>query len=323
MNSCSADISAFCISPLALVTLFLLDFILGEPRWLPHPVVLMGRVIGIYEGALNRPALSGAKRKFFGIILALSMPLAAFILSAAIIDLSYEAGAGFGLAVTLFMGYTTIAAKGLKDAAYRVRNSINREDIPAAREALSHIVGRETGKLDEPEIARGAVETVAENSSDGVIAPIFYLIIGGVPLAMAYKAMNTLDSMVGYKNDRYREFGRASARLDDLANFIPARLTAILMIAAAFMSWLDWKGAWQIMKRDRRNHPSPNAGWPESAAAGALGIRLGGTNHYPGRTEERPFIGDDRNISGSVHIEGAVKLMYTSAILMIAGSFLM
>ena len=323
MNSCSADITAFEISPFALIALFLLDFIIGDPRWLPHPVALMGLVISNFERSFNRSKLSKLKRKIFGIILAMSIPLASFLLSAVIIGLSYKATEGLGQIVTIFLGFTTIAAKGLKDAAYRVRDALNKEDIPEARNALSHIVGRDTSSLEEPEMARATIETVAENTSDGVIAPLFYLVIGGVPLAMAYKAINTLDSMVGYKNDRYKNFGWGSAKLDDLANFIPARLTALMMIAAAFLLRLDWKGAWQILIRDCRNHPSPNAGWPESAAAGALGIRLGGINHYPERVEERPFIGDDRNVLESLHIKGVVKLMYLSAILMIAGSLVL
>lgn len=313
----------FEIAPFSLIALFILDFILGDPRWLPHPVILMGHFISNFEGSFNRSKLSGLKRKLFGIILAVSLPLAVFLLSAIIIGLSYEAKESLGMIVTIILGFTTVAARSLKDAAYRVRNALTLDDMPTAREVLSHIVGRETSKLDEPEIARATIETVAENSSDGVIAPLFYLLIGGVPLAMAYKAINTLDSMVGYKNDRYKDFGWGSAKLDDLANFIPAKLTAILMIASAFLLKLDWKGAWRILIRDCRNHPSPNAGWPESAAAGALGIRLGGINHYPGRTEERPFIGDDRNVLESLHIKGVVRLMYVSAILMIAGSLVL
>lgn len=318
MNSCSADLLVFDISPIAMIAIFLLDFIIGDPRWLPHPVALMGLIISNFERSFNRSKLSRLKRKIFGIILAMSLPLASFLLSAVITGLSYKAEEELGLIVTIILGFTTIAARGLKDAACRVRDALTLDDMPTAREALSHIVGRDTSKLDEPEMARATVETVAENSSDGVIAPLFYLVIGGVPLAMAYKAINTLDSMVGYRNDRYKEFGWASARLDDLANFIPARLTAFLMIAAAFLLRLNWKDTWRILIRDCRKHPSPNAGWPESAAAGALGIRLGGINHYPGRIEERPFIGDDRNKLTSLHIEEVVKLMYLSAVLMVA-----
>ena len=319
MNSCSVDILAFQIGPLALIALFLLDFILGDPRWLPHPVALMGLVINNFERSFNRSKLSKLKRKIFGIILATSLPLASFLLSTVIIGLFYKAGESLGMIVTIILGFTTIAARSLKDAAYRVRNALTLDDMPTAREALSHIVGRDTSKLDESEIARATIETVAENSSDGVIAPLFYLLIGGVPLTMAYKAINTLDSMVGYKNDRYSDFGWASAKLDDIANYVPARLTAILMIAAAFLIKLDWRGAFRITMRDCRNHPSPNAGWPEASAAGALGIRLGGINHYPGRTEERPFIGDDKNVLENLHIKGVVKLMYLSAILMVIG----
>ncbi|MDT8316699.1 MAG: adenosylcobinamide-phosphate synthase CbiB [bacterium] len=319
MNSCLADMEVFEIASLALVALFILDFILGDPKWLPHPVILMGKIISNLEKTFNGSNLSRLKRKISGIILAVFLPLASFFLSAVIIWLSCKMEEVIGMIVTIILGFTTIAARGLKDAAYRVGDALNKEDIPVARDALSRIVGRSTNELDKPEIARAAVETVAENTSDGVIAPLFYLFIGGVPLAMAYKAINTLDSMTGYKNDRYKEFGWGSARLDDIANFIPARLTAFLIIAAAFLLNLDWKGSWQIMIRDCRNHPSPNAGWPESAAAGALGIRLGGINHYPGRTEERPFIGDDSNVLGPVQIEGVVRIMYLSATLMLIG----
>jgi adenosylcobinamide-phosphate synthase len=194
---------------------------------------------------------------------------------------------------------------------------LEKGDTPSAREALSHIVGRQTLELGEEEVIRATVETVAENTSDGVIAPLFYLFLGGVPLAMAYKAVNTLDSMVGYKNGRYRDFGWASARLDDILNFIPARLTALLMVSAAFIFKMDWRDAWRIMLRDNSNHPSPNAGWPEAATAGALGIRLGGENFYPGRSELRPFIGDKQRGMEDRDISKALQLLYAVSILML------
>ena len=218
MNFCSGEVLAFQVSPIALIALFLLDFIIGDPRWLPHPVVLMGKVIYSYEHFFNRPSHGKRTRKVIGAIIAIVLPAVIFFLSAFIIGLAYKVNDILALLVTILLGSATIAARGLKDAAYKVRDALNKQNILAARVALSHIVGRDTSKLQEAEMVRATVETVAENASDGVIAPLFYLLIGGVPLAMAYKTINTLDSMLGYKNDRYLDFGWASARLDDLAN---------------------------------------------------------------------------------------------------------
>ncbi|MBE9536740.1 MAG: cobalamin biosynthesis protein CobD, partial [Proteobacteria bacterium] len=215
---------------------------------------------------------------------------------------------------------STLSCRGLAKAAKAVLVPLEKGDMASAREALSHIVGRQTSKLEEEEIVRATVETVAENTSDGVIAPLFYLFLGGVPLAMAYKAINTLDSMLGYKNDRYKDFGWASARLDDFANFIPARLTALLMVAVAFILKMDWRQAWRIMARDNSNHPSPNAGWPEAATAGALGVQLGGENSYPGRVEQRPYIGDAKNKLNPDAISACLRIMYFTSTLMVSGS---
>lgn len=187
---------------------------------------------------------------------------------------------------------TTIASKGLKDAGMAVYVELQKGDIPAARKALGMIVGRDTTSLDCPEIVRGTVETVAENIVDAIISPLFYALIGGAPLAMVYRAVNTLDSMVGYKNDKYRDLGWASARLDDVANFIPARITALLLALCAWLLRLDWRNCLQMVKRDARLHPSPNSGYPESAVAGALGIRLGGENVYHGVASFRAYMGD-------------------------------
>ena len=192
-------------------------------------------------------------------------------------------------------------------------------DLAAARRYLSNIVGRDTAELDEPEIWRATVETVAENTSDGVIAPIFYLILGGPLLAIAYKAINTLDSMVGYRNERYLEFGRASARFDDLVNFIPARITGLLMVAAAPLLGLSAKNSWRIMRSDGRNHSSPNSGIPEAAVAGALGIRLGGTNLYAGKPVAKPTIGDAIQQISQASWRGAVRLMYEAEVLLVVG----
>ncbi len=190
-------------------------------------------------------------------------------------------------------------------------------DLPAARKYLSYIVGRDTAELEEPEIWRGTVETVAENTADGVIAPLLFLMLGGPVLGLAYKAVNTLDSMVGYRNDKYLLFGRASARFDDLLNFVPARLTGILMVLTARVAGLQAENSWRIMRRDGRNHSSPNSGIPEAAAAGALGVQLGGTNCYFGKPVEKPVIGDPLRPLDLIAWQGAVRLMYGAEVLLL------
>ena len=300
---------------LIIIAALLLDIAVGEKESMPHPVIWMGRIINLAEVRFNSAARGGHK-KLSGIILACLLPAVSYLLSSMVLKLAFALSGFAGIILSIVLAYTTLSMKGLKDAAWRVREALDSDDIASAREALSHIVGRKTEELGESEILRATVETVAENTSDGVIAPLFFLVIGGVPLAMAYKAVNTLDSMVGYKNDRYQKFGWASARLDDLANLIPSRLTALMMVAAAFLLRLDWQGAWTIIKRDSMKHPSPNAGWPESATAGALGVRLGGTNFYQDRIESRPDIGDNMNVLERSHIDSVVRLMYVSSIIM-------
>ncbi len=309
-------------SPLLLAA-FILDLLLGESKLIPHPVVLMGGIISRWERLLNKETFSSATKKAGGITLALFFPVLVFLLTASLIKLFYSLNNLAGHLLTVYLAYTTLSLKGLKEAAFKVMTALLEHNMPAARATLSHIVGRRTENLDEAEIVRGTVESVAENTSDGVIAPLFYLIIGGVPLSMAYKAINTLDSMIGYKNEKYADFGRASARLDDLVNLIPARLTALLLVTSAFLLRMDWKSAWRVMVKDAGNHPSPNAGYPEAAAAGAINIRLGGTNNYSGRIETRPYIGDGTKKLEREDIRKVVKLMYLSVLLMISGSIVL
>ncbi len=321
--NCMMSSSVFDIGATVILTSFLLDLAIGESERAPHPVILMGKVISRVEKALNRDTFSLRSRRASGAALAFVLPLSSAAVTALIIETSFLSGPVPGLVSSVFLAYTTLSARGLGDAAAGVRESLQKGDEKSAREALSRIVGRDTTELDEPGIVRGAVETVAENTSDGVIAPLFYMMIGGVPMAMAYKAINTLDSMTGYKNERYADFGLASARLDDIANYIPARLTALFMVAASFLLKMDWKGAWRVMRTDGRNHPSPNAGYPEAATAGALGIQLGGCNSYAGRIEVRPHIGDKGKVPEREDIGRAVKLMYLSSILMVGFSALL
>jgi len=258
------------LSPYLIIAALILDFILGESDRMPHPVIWFGKVINWSEENYNDESLSSFYRKVAGLVLALLLPLVVYILTFLLLKFAFYLGWTSGILMALLLAYMTLSARGLRDAAHRVYDTLNKDDLSGAREALSHVVGRDTSRLDEPEIVRATIETVAENSSDGVIAPLLYLIIGGVPLAMAYKAINTLDSMVAYKNEKYCDFGWASARLDDMVNYIPARLTALLIVFSAWFLDFDWKRSWKMMLRDCRNHPSPMPVFPRRQQRGPL-----------------------------------------------------
>lgn len=293
-----------------------MDLALGDPRFLPHPVVAIGRLISILEPSLRRLIRN---ERLAGVVLLLLVVGITYGLSLLLLGLAFRISPGAGFCAGLYLAWVSLAARSLHLESARVTEALKLGDLPGARVALSYIVGRETEHLGEEELIRGAVETVAENTSDGVIAPLFYLMLGGPALAAAYKAVNTLDSMVGYKNDRYREFGWASARFDDVANLVPARLTALLMVLACPLCSLDGREAWRIVRRDSRNHSSPNSGFPEAAAAGALLVRLGGANRYFGRVVEKPTIGDQEKPLTFAAYRGAVRLMYASEALLLLG----
>jgi adenosylcobinamide-phosphate synthase len=227
------------------------------------------------------------------------------------------------LACSIFFAYATLATRDLHVQTRRVLQALEAGDLDHARKQLSFLVGRDTAHLDQPEILRALVETIAENISDGVIAPLFYLGLGGPPWAMTYKAINTLDSMVGYKNERYRNIGWASAKLDDAANFIPARLSGFIIVISAFLLRRPWRDALRILWRDRRNHESPNSGWPEAATAGALGVQLGGLNYYFGERSQKPFIGDRRKELDLADVREAWKILYLSSFGMLLFSLLL
>ncbi|WP_136524683.1 adenosylcobinamide-phosphate synthase CbiB [Geomonas ferrireducens] len=293
-----------------------MDLVLGDPRTLPHPVVIIGWLISWLEGALRQRI---SDPRLAGVALLVITVGVSYLVAAGLIYLGTLVAPAVGFLVALYLAWVSIAARSLHLESAKVAKALERGDLSAARVALSYIVGRETAQLDEPEVIRGAVETVAENTGDGVVAPLFYLMLGGPALAIAYKAVNTLDSMVGYKNERYLEFGWASARFDDLANFIPARLTGLLMVLVAPLCGLSGAGSWRILRRDCRNHASPNSGYPEAAAAGALGVRLGGANRYFGRIVEKPTIGDPVRALSLEAYAGVVRLMYGSEALLVLG----
>ncbi len=250
-----------------------------------------------------------------GILLTISVLLFTLGTTLLILYLSSKIHPYLYLAVYVWLLASTFAVKSLGKAGLDIYRALQNNDITLARRKAGEIVGRDTFNLQEDEVARAAVETVAENTVDGVTAPIIYALIGGLPLAMLYKAVNTLDSMVGYRDEKYEYFGRASARLDDLANYIPARLTAALMLAASAVLRLNTKRAWRVLKTDARNHPSPNSGYTEALAAGSLGIRLGGVNYYRGTASKRPYLGIKTREINSEDILNTLKLMYLTAYL--------
>lgn len=283
-------------TPLLITLAFVIDALVGDPPRLPHPVRLIGAVITRLEELLRRRLKN---LRLAGLLLAAVVPLGALAAGLVLTRLAINGKGWTGLAAALLVLYLTAATISARELLLRVREVLACDELARARELLSHIVGRDTAALDAAGVRRAALETLAENASDGIVAPLFYLGLGGLPLALAYKAVNTLDSMVGYKNEPYAELGRASARLDDLLNYLPARLTALLIILAV---WLLDHGkpdraaaAWRIMRRDGRNHASPNSGMPEAALAGALGIQLGGPVSYFGRLKDKPFIGNNRH----------------------------
>ncbi|PSR21521.1 MAG: cobalamin biosynthesis protein CobD [Sulfobacillus acidophilus] len=304
-------VSNWALSAVAMAV----DAIIGDPpRW-PHPVTLIGAVIGAYDGRMNRQGLRPIRLRVRGAALALGIPILAGSVTWALVWVAGRVWTPLAWIVAVWLIFTTVAWKGLQDAGLTVYRALS-QGLPAARRAVSHIVGRDTAQLNDTEVVRAAVETLAENIVDGIVAPLFYAVIGGAPLAMAYRAVNTLDSMVGYRNARYQDFGWASARLDDGMNFIPARLTALLLGVVTAVVGLAPRRAWRVMRRDARRHPSPNAGIPEAMVAGALGVRLGGLNYYGGEPSYRAELGDATRALEAADIVRAVGLVrWTGAVI--------
>lgn len=306
-------------SMIVAVVAFLIDALIGDPRSKFHPVVLIGNLISALEKFLRRDFNSPNQKIFKGGVLVFIVVIMSLIVGFVIEIFTQQmpslAAQIFCQALVLsFM----ISPRSLADAGYEIYLLLEREDLIHAREKVGWIVGRDTQNLNEAEITRATVETVAENTVDGIISPLFYFALGGLPLAVAYRAINTMDSMLGYKNEKYFYFGRVAARLDDVANFIPARLTGILFIGAAIILQLNYKNAFKMMKRDASKHPSPNGGWAEATVAGALNIRLGGMNYYFGQPHFRAYMGEPLESLEAVHILGAIRMMYTATILFLS-----
>ena len=293
---------------------FVLDALFGDPAWLPHPVVYMGKAISKLEKFL-RPRLPKTPQGELlgGAIVAFCLPVGTFLLTGLVCWGAARLHPLLGQAVQMFWCGQALAARGLVQESTNVYKELKKPDLPGARKAVSRIVGRDTAELTAEGVTKAAVETVAENASDGVIAPLLYMLIGGAPLALTYKAINTMDSMLGYKNEKYLYFGRIPAKLDDAANYLPSRLAALLWVAAAAFTRNDAKGAWKIWRRDRRNHASPNSAQTESACAGALGVQLAGPAYYFGEYYAKPTIGDALRPIEPEDILRANQMMYVAS----------
>lgn len=292
-----------------------LDAVVGDPRWLPHPVRGMGIVIAWFDHWIRRICRTDQALRVAGVCLAIGLPTAVYVAAAFVIEQAAAFSPLLGQAVEIGLAYTTLAGRDLFDHVQAVSRELERGNLDGAREAVARIVGRDSATLTEPEIVRATVETIAESTSDGIIAPIVYLTLGGAPLALAYKAINTLDSMIGHRDARYEYFGWASARIDDVMNWIPARLTGTFIAIAAALATGQWdrvQDSWHILHRDGDKHPSPNSGRPEAAMAGALGIQLGGRNYYDGVPQDRQLIGEGTATLTSDHIKQASRIMVTT-----------
>lgn len=304
------------ISPALFTLAYALDWLVGDPAWFPHPVRWIGQATVVGERVL-RSFISKPGGEF----------VAGLVLTTVVVG-GFGAGSwklllwlrgwnqALAFAVSVYLAASMLATRSLLDEARAVKRFLDSGDLLSARQQVGRIVGRDTTNLDEAGVTRAAIETLAESASDGIVAPLFYLAIGGVPAAMVYKAINTLDSMIGHRGEKYELFGKCAARLDDIANFVPARLTAALLALAAWTLHLDWRGAWKVMWRDGAKHRSPNAGHPEAAMAGALGVRLGGTNFYDGEAHEGPYLGDEQSPLDRQALRNALGLTAGVSLLM-------
>ncbi|AZS49859.1 cobalamin biosynthesis protein [Entomomonas moraniae] len=294
---------------------FMLDLWLGDPPNWPHPVRWIGSSINFLQQRIRKVCQSEMSLKWGGLALWIVIVGGTYWVTWGVIYVLALGSFWLSLMVQCLLAYSILATKCLKDAAVTVFQALDMGTVEEAREKLSYIVGRDTSQLDKPQITRAVVETVAENTVDGIIAPLFYLFIGGVPLAMAYKAVNTLDSMVGYKTPKYQAIGYCSAKLDDVFNYFPARISWLLFTLAAYWMKLNAKAALLIGWRDRYQHKSPNCAWSEATVAGALGIRLGGPNCYFGELVEKPWLGDETRSIAQQDIQITIALMYRVALL--------
>ena len=304
------------IPAVPLLVGFLIDLILGDPYCLPHPVRAIGSLISRLERAV-RKHFAGNLR-FGGAVLVLAVLTVTTGAAWAVLYAAYRISIWIGIAAESVMCYYLIAPKCLRDESMKVCRALEEKDTERARKAVSMIVGRDTGRLDAAGITRAAVETVAENTSDGVTAPMLFIAFGGAALGFFYKAVNTMDSMIGYRNEKYTDLGRFAARLDDAVNYLPSRITAIVMIFSAYLLRYNGGNAYRIWRRDRRKHASPNSAQTESVCAGALGVRLAGDAYYFGELHRKEYIGDDKRPVEAEDIRRANRLMYCTSVIVLA-----
>ena len=298
------------------IVAFFIDAVLGDPRSNLHPVVLIGRLITSLERMLYHKTDSSVRQILSGGLLVVLVLVFTFLVVNGIMNIVRMCSNSYVImAIEAFLLSFTISPKSLAAAGKEIHDYLVAKDLSQARFKVGWIVGRDTENLEEGEISRATVETIAENTVDGIIAPLFFYAIGGLELAFLYRGVNTLDSMVGYKNDRYLYFGRVAARTDDVLGYIPARITGILFVISALILGFDWKQSWKILRRDAKKHPSPNGGWAEASVAGALHIRLGGYNSYFGKVHFRAYMGDPVEKLDNSHIMETIRLMYTATIL--------
>lgn len=306
------------ISLVALVMGYILDLIFGDPYWMPHPVRFIGNLISILEKVIRRFMPKTKRGEYIGgIILTVMVVSISMVIPLVIILMAKSINTYLALTVETFMCYQILATKSLKVESMKVYDELAKNDLPSARKAVSMIVGRDTKDLTFSGVAKAAVETVAENTSDGIIAPMIFIAIGGAPMGFFYKAINTMDSMVGYKNEKYINFGRFAAKLDDVVNYLPARISAYEMILSSFFLRYDYKNAFKIYKRDRYNHASPNSAQTESVCAGALDVQLAGNAYYFGKLYEKPTIGDHIREINYDDIKKANRLLYCTSFISI------
>lgn len=313
----------FRYTAFAVVLGFLLDCVLGDPYVMPHPICYIGKLIGILDKKL-RTMCKKDKRKeriagFFLVVLVIGISL---LVTGILLFVAYQIHFVVGFILETFWCYQLLAGRCLQVESKKVMEAVEHKTIEDARYAVSMIVGRDTQELDKNGVIKATVETVAENTTDGVIAPLLFMMLGGALGGFFYKAVNTMDSMVGYKNDKYQYFGTVAARLDDVCNFIPARITAIFMIITAYFTKLDGKNAYRIWKRDKRKHKSPNSAQTESVCAGALNIQLAGDAWYFGTLHKKPFIGDSIRDISAQDIKLSWTLMYGASIIMVSIIFI-
>ena len=295
---------------------YILDLVFGDPQNIIHPVQIIGKMISLGEKILLKEK-SGSRYKFFaGIILNIFVVSITYGLTCLIYKSSKISGV-FTL-IEIYLMYTVFSVNSLAREGNRVYNILKEGDIEKARKDLSYLVSRDTETMDEKMIIRSTMETISENTVDGIVAPMFYMFLGGLPLAMTYKAINTLDSMVGYKNEKYMDFGKFSAKIDDVANFIPARITGVLIVAASMILRYNYKNSLKMFIRDRKNHSSPNSAHAEASVAGALGVQFGGRVSYFGKEADKPTIGDKIKDFELEDIKKNIKIMYITSFLSLA-----